>query len=49
MDGVYEQIGRWVVGYVRRRYRTQIRAGALLLVASLVLGAWLVSRDVEEA
>ena len=48
MSSFYELIGRTVVGYVRRRYRTQIRAAALLAVASLVLGAWLVGRDVEE-
>jgi hypothetical protein len=49
MDEIYEQIGRWVVAYVRRRYRTQLRAAALLAIASLLLGAWLVGRDVEEA
>jgi hypothetical protein len=48
MSEIYEAIGRWVVAYVRRRYRRQLRALALLAVASIALGAWLASRDVEE-
>jgi hypothetical protein len=48
MSEVYEQIGRWIVAYWRRRYRSQIRALGLLALASIAIGIWLAGRDVEE-
>jgi hypothetical protein len=48
---IYELIGRLVVEFVRRRYRTQIRAAAAAGVALAVIGAgaYLASRDEDES
>jgi hypothetical protein len=44
VNAIYEAIGRQVVAFVRRRYRTQLRAAALVGVAALALGAYLAAR-----
>lgn len=46
---IYESIGRLVVALVMRRFGTQIKVGAGLLAAGVVVGAYLAaSRDVDE-
>ncbi|HET7574437.1 MAG TPA: hypothetical protein VFJ99_04915 [Solirubrobacterales bacterium] len=48
----YEKLGktaiRFALKYVRRRYRRQIRLGAGLAVAGVVVAAYLASRNVPE-
>jgi hypothetical protein len=39
VSAFYEAIGRLVVGYVRKRYATELRALAAVGIAALVLGA----------
>ncbi|MGZ5309003.1 MAG: hypothetical protein ACXWW8_07285 [Solirubrobacterales bacterium] len=49
---VYELIGRAVVGYVRRRYRREIRIAAMSGVALATLaaaGIYIATRDDESA
>lgn len=49
MSTIYESIGRLVVALVMRRFGTQIKVGAGLLVAGIAVGAYLAaSRDVDE-
>ncbi|HKJ35981.1 MAG TPA: hypothetical protein VKA36_05395 [Solirubrobacterales bacterium] len=49
MNAVYETIGRIVVGFVRLRYRKQLRvAGVLAVAAAIAAGYLLSSREVEE-
>jgi hypothetical protein len=49
MSAIYGAIGRAVVLFVRRRFRTQIRIALGVGAASLLLGGYLaLSRDVEE-
>jgi hypothetical protein len=48
MDKLYEEIGRTVVGYVRRRYATEIRAAAALGLATVAIGAYLAIREGDE-
>ena len=49
MSAFYEAVGRIVVGFIRARYRRQLRvAGALAIVSVAVVGYLLAGRDVEE-
>jgi hypothetical protein len=50
MSAFYELVGRIVVESIRRRYRSEIRAAAVVGagVAVLVAGAYLSSRSVDE-
>lgn len=49
MAAFYEAIGRVVVTFVRLRFRRQLRvAAALAVVATMIIGYLLASRDVEE-
>ena len=49
MSALYEAVGRIVVGFIRVRYRRQLRvAGALAIVSVAVVGYLLAGRDVEE-
>jgi hypothetical protein len=50
MSAFYEWIGRMVVGFVRVRYRRQLRiAAAAGVAAALAAGYVLASREAEEA
>jgi hypothetical protein len=48
VSAIYEAIGRIVVVALFRRYRTQLRATALVGVAALALGAYLAARPGDE-
>lgn len=49
MSAIYEAVGRTVILFVRRRFRTQLRVAAGVGLASVALGAYLaLSRDVKE-
>lgn len=49
MSAFYELVGRIVVGFVRVRFRRQLRIAAAVAVAATVgIGYLLASRDVEE-
>ena len=46
---IYEAIGRLVVQYVWRRYRTRIKVGAGVALVSLAVGAYVAaSREAPE-
>lgn len=46
---IYEAIGRFVVRYVWRRYRTQVKIGAGVALLSLLAAGYLAgSRDAPE-
>jgi hypothetical protein len=52
MSVLYELIGRFVVGFARRRYGKEIRTAAAVSVAGVALlaaGAWAATRDDESA
>ncbi len=51
MSTFYELVGRTVVGFVIRRYGTQIRAAGALAVAASVLGlgVYLAAREDDDA
>ena len=49
MSYIYELIGRIVVGFVRARYRRQLRtAGALAVAVALLAGYVLANREPAE-
>ena len=51
MSAIYELIGRIVVGFVRTRYRQQIRAAAVVGVGAAaigVAGAYAATKDADE-
>ena len=51
MSAIYELIGRIVVGFVRTRYRQQIRAAAVVGVGVAVvaaIGAYAATKDSDE-
>ena len=51
-SAIYELIGRGVVrfgwAYVKRRFGTQLRFAAGFVLAALLLGGYLASREVRE-
>jgi hypothetical protein len=44
MSAFYEAVGRLVVGYIRQRYGTQLRAAALVGIVGLALGVFLAAK-----
>lgn len=49
MPNFYELIGRIVIGFVRVRFRTQLRVGAAVFAAAALLISYLLSsREVDE-
>lgn len=52
MSAIYELIGRLVVGFVRTRYRRQIRAAAVVGIGAAVIaaaGAYAATKDSGES
>ena len=49
MSAFYELVGRLVVGFVWRRYGRAISTAAVAGVALAAVGAYLATRDEEEA
>lgn len=48
MKTIYAAIGKFVVDFVRRRYRNEIRAAAAVSIAAIAIGAYIATRDREE-
>lgn len=49
MRGFYELVGRAVIGFLRLRYRKQLRIAAAVAVATTVAAGYLLaSREAEE-
>lgn len=48
MKTIYAAIGKLVVDFVRRRYRNEIRAAAVVGIAAIAAGAYLATREEED-